>query len=182
MTTVAGNCHISFKQDAYVARDMFSATSPTQSTDEPVLQRQRLMRICAMATEPELAAAMAQLVPVLTFEVVRAPQVGLVMVRGRIGGSEQPFNLGEATVTRASVQLPTGEMGHAYLLGRDLQKSYLAAAIDAAGQNRDYAAQLEDCLITPVSHRISAAQATRQSQTEATRVNFFTLVRGEDAR
>ena len=36
---------------------------------------------------------------------LRAAETGLVMLRGRIGGDGDPFNLGEATVTRAAVQI-----------------------------------------------------------------------------
>ena len=50
---------------------------------------------------------------------LRAAESGLVMVRGRIGGDGAPFNLGEATVTRATVRLASGEVGFAYVLGRD---------------------------------------------------------------
>ena len=161
---------------------MTSATSSNRSTSEPVQRRQRLMGICAAATTAELAAAFSGLVPSLVVNVVRAPQIGLVMVRGRMGGSERPFNLGEATVTRATIRLASGEVGHSYLLGRDLERARLAAAIDAAAQRLDYAAQLEEYLVGPVSMRVAAEVARRQSETEATRVNFFTLVRGEDAR
>ena len=57
------------------------------------------------------------------FHRVRGPETGLVMVRGRAGGGGNPFNLGEATVTRATVRLETGEVGHAYCLGRDGDKA-----------------------------------------------------------
>lgn len=140
------------------------------------------MGICASASEAELAAAVGALSPSPGYDVVRAPEIGLVMVRGRIGGGNQPFNLGEATVTRACIRLATGETGHAYLLGRHPEKARLAALLDAAGQRGEFAALIEQHFVAPVSQRL-ATEATRlQSETEATRVNFFTLVRGEDAR
>src|SRR5690554_1401407 len=64
-------------------------------------------------------------------ETLRGPETGLVAVRGRIGGGGAPFNVGEATVTRATVRLATGEVGHAYLLGRDGERTRLAATVDA---------------------------------------------------
>ena len=45
-------------------------------------------------------------------ELLRGPETGLVTVRGRIGGGGAPFNLGEATVTRASIRLEDGTVGH----------------------------------------------------------------------
>ncbi|MEP6280903.1 MAG: phosphonate C-P lyase system protein PhnG, partial [Nitratireductor sp.] len=64
-------------------------------------------------------------------ELVRGPETGLVMLRGRMGGGGAAFNLGEATVTRATVRLATGEVGHAYALGRDRDKVRIAATVDA---------------------------------------------------
>jgi alpha-D-ribose 1-methylphosphonate 5-triphosphate synthase subunit PhnG len=162
---------------------MSAAHPPSVRTDnDPVPSRQRLMRLCAAASEAELSAAVDALSPLPAFDTVRAPEAGLVMVRGRIGGSQQPFNVGEATVTRACIQLATGETGHSYLLGRHEKKARLAAILDAAGQRAEFAAQIEEHLIRPVSQRVAAQTAQRQCETEATRVNFFTLVRGEDAR
>jgi alpha-D-ribose 1-methylphosphonate 5-triphosphate synthase subunit PhnG len=163
---------------------MFAANAPHNpiADDEPMQRRQRLMGICVAASLTELSSAVAALTALPGFEELRAPEIGLVMVRGRIGGGPQLFNLGEATVTRACIRLATGETGHAYLLGRHKEKARLAAILDAAGQRREFAAKIEDHFIAPVSQRVVAAHARRQSETEATRVNFFTLVRGEDAR
>lgn len=51
------------------------------------------------------------------------------MVRGRIGGDGRPFNLGEGTVTRATVRLASGETGFAYHLGRDASKAIIDVAV-----------------------------------------------------
>jgi alpha-D-ribose 1-methylphosphonate 5-triphosphate synthase subunit PhnG len=76
------------------------------------------MRVCAEATEADLETAIAKLGGEPAFEELRPPQTGLVMLRGRIGGSGSAFNLGEATVTRAVVKLQSGAVGYSYLLGR----------------------------------------------------------------
>ena len=150
--------------------------------DDLVRRRRQLMRLCASASAAELAATVDALAPSPAHDVVRAPETGLVMVRGRMGGSAQPFNLGEATVTRACIRLATGEFGHAYLLGRHPEKARLAAIIDAAGQRGEFTARIDEHLVVPVTGREAAETARRQGETEATRVDFFTLVRGEDAR
>src|ERR1700736_806773 len=76
-------------------------------------------------------------------EILREPENGLVMVRGRIGGDGAPFNLGEATVTRAAVRLSTGEVGFGYTLGRDRQKAQMIALCDALVQSEEFASVVE---------------------------------------
>jgi alpha-D-ribose 1-methylphosphonate 5-triphosphate synthase subunit PhnG len=102
------------------------------------------------------------------------------MVRGRIGGDGQPFNVGEATVTRAAVRLASGEVGFSYLLGRDRERARLAAICDALWQNEAKRAAVERHVLAPIRARAEAEGARQRAQTAATRVDFFTLVRGED--
>jgi len=138
------------------------------------------MRVCAEATEYELQAALASLGELPSYRVLRAPQTGLVMLRGRAGGNGQPFNLGEATVTRAAVQLQSGTVGFAYLLGRSQARARLAALVDALGQDAHYRARLDATLVEPVQARRARERASVRADTAATKVEFFTLVRGED--
>jgi len=148
-------------------------------SSEAIAARQTLMRVCAQARQAEIAQALEVLGPLPEAEDIRAPECGLVMLRGRIGGDGAPFNLGEATVTRAAVRM--GEtLGYGYLLGRCPQKARLAAIVDALGQDADWRARLEDVLVAPVSARRAAEQQAQAAETAKTRVNFFTLVRGED--
>jgi alpha-D-ribose 1-methylphosphonate 5-triphosphate synthase subunit PhnG len=142
--------------------------------------RQRLMRICSQASVAELSAALARLAPLPSIEVVRQPEVGLIMLRGRMGGDGAPFNAGEATMTRAVVRLASGELGFSYLLGRSLERARLAAIVDALGQNSRFRDRLEIVLLAPVMRRVHAQRSVQRAETAATRVQFFTLVRGED--
>ena len=66
-------------------------------------------------------------------EDLREPENGLVMVRGRVGGDGAPFNLGEATVSRAAVRLSTGEVGFGYTLGRDRHEGEADRAVRCHG-------------------------------------------------
>ena len=109
---------------------------------------------------------------------VRGPEVGLVMLRGRAGGGGAPFNLGEATVSRASVRIVTGQVGHGYCLGRDLAKAEIIAVIDALWQ-RDPAA-VESGIIVPLRQLASDADQKRRDESAATKVDFFTMVRGDN--
>ena len=142
--------------------------------------RQRLMRICSQASIAELSAALEQLAPLPLIEIIRQPEVGLIMLRGRIGGDGTPFNAGEATITRAVVRLASGEIGFSYLLGRSLERARLAATVDALGQSSRFRDGLETALVAPVTRRVEQERSTQRAETAATRVQFFTLVRGED--
>lgn len=111
---------------------------------------------------------------------VRGPEIGAVMVRGRIGGGGAPFNLGETSVTRATVKLASGEVGHSIVLGRDLRKARMVAHLDALGQVPAWQAVIEAGIVAPAIALETEARRQRAEETEATRVDFFTLVRGED--
>jgi alpha-D-ribose 1-methylphosphonate 5-triphosphate synthase subunit PhnG len=111
---------------------------------------------------------------------IRGPEIGMVMLRGRAGGGGAVFNLGEATVTRASVKLTTGEVGHAIVLGRHPQKASIVAHLDALSQLPDWVRVIETNFVTPALAEQDAAQIRQAEETEATRVDFFTMVRGED--
>ncbi|MBV9655067.1 MAG: phosphonate C-P lyase system protein PhnG [Acetobacteraceae bacterium] len=137
------------------------------------------MAVCAEATRPELEAALRCVNYPGTVTDLRRPETGLVMTRGRIGGDGAPFNLGEATVTRATVRLADDATGFAYLLGRDLERARAAATLDALWQLADWREAVERALV-PVGERLEAERALSARQTAATRVDFFTLVRGED--
>ncbi|MEW6633212.1 MAG: phosphonate C-P lyase system protein PhnG [Pseudomonadota bacterium] len=113
-------------------------------------------------------------------ELLRGPETGLVTVRGRIGGGGAPFNVGEATVTRATVRLPSGQVGHSYALGRDKEKAKLAAIADALWQDPAHREAVETKLIAPMRAALEAAHEKRRVETAATKVDFFTMVRGED--
>lgn len=130
-----------------------------------------------IATAP--AARVAALLPDLPdHHVLRRPETGTVMVRGRSGGTGAPFNLGEITVTRASVQIG-GAVGHGYVQGRDRDHALRAAILDALLQT-DAAARMQDTVIAPLAAERQARRDQRAARAAATRVEFFTLVRGED--
>ncbi len=111
---------------------------------------------------------------------VRGPETGLITLRGRIGGGGAPFNFGEATVTRATVRLASGEVGHSYSLGRDKEKARLAAILDAAWQSPTWRSAVEEKIVAPLRAAAEAGDTRKRAETAATRVDFFTMVRGED--
>jgi alpha-D-ribose 1-methylphosphonate 5-triphosphate synthase subunit PhnG len=110
---------------------------------------------------------------------LREPENGLVMVRGRIGGNGAPFNLGEATVSRAAVRLNSGEVGFGYAFGRDLEKARMIALCDAMVQSRAYADAVETNVLVPLRAAMVANRDRKSAEAAATRVDFYTMVRGE---
>jgi alpha-D-ribose 1-methylphosphonate 5-triphosphate synthase subunit PhnG len=137
------------------------------------------MGVCAEATEVELEVALASLGELPAVQELRAPETGLVMVRGRIGGTGRPFNLGELSVTRAAVRLANGCTGIAYLIGRSPRRARLAALLDALAQDPGYRTRLEANLIAPVLARVTEEDRALRADVAATKVDFFTLVRGD---
>ena len=136
------------------------------------------MAVLNQASAATLAALWQNWADKPAFQRVRGPETGLVMVRGRAGGGGDPFNLGEATVTRATVRLATGEVGHAFCLGRDGDKATHAALFDALFQQQP--ARVEAEVLAPLRAAQAAADRQSREETAATRVDFFTMVRGDD--
>ncbi len=149
-------------------------------TDEDSRQERRkaAMQVLARSASAEIAERLDAVV-LPPHENLREPENGLVMVRGRIGGDGAPFNIGEATVSRAAVQLASGEIGFGYVLGRDGDKARMIALCDALIQSRDYGPAIEAQVVAPLRAMMTARRDQRAAEAAATRVDFYTMVRGE---
>jgi alpha-D-ribose 1-methylphosphonate 5-triphosphate synthase subunit PhnG len=141
-------------------------------------QRKAAMAVLAHSDAADISGRL-DAVALPAHENLREPENGLVMVRGRIGGDGAPFNLGEATVSRAAVRLSTGEVGFGYTLGRDRQKARMIALCDAMLQSDQFARSVEANVIAPLRAAMVANRSRKAAETAATRVDFYTLVRGE---
>ncbi|SDR33181.1 alpha-D-ribose 1-methylphosphonate 5-triphosphate synthase subunit PhnG [Rhizobiales bacterium GAS113] len=140
------------------------------------------MSILVEATAAELAEAEGAIGPLPGFRHLRSPEAGLVMLRGRVGGAGASFNIGEATVTRCLVVTEAGTEGAAYHLGRDLARAEKAALFEALSRDADWRDKVEAALLAPVRERLAGEREAAAEKTAATRVEFFTMVRGEDQR
>jgi alpha-D-ribose 1-methylphosphonate 5-triphosphate synthase subunit PhnG len=141
-------------------------------------QRQAAMTVLAHSDAAGIARHL-DAIAVPAYENLREPENGLVMVRGRIGGDGAPFNLGEATVSRTAVRLATGEIGFGYVLGRDRQKAEMIALCDALLQSEEFADAIEQNVLAPLRAAMISERNRKAAETAATRVDFYTLVRGE---
>jgi alpha-D-ribose 1-methylphosphonate 5-triphosphate synthase subunit PhnG len=146
--------------------------------EPPRYERRAWLSVLAKARADELASAWSALDERPDYQALRAPEVGLVLVRGRMGGLGDAFNLGEMTLTRAAVRLTSGEAGLAYVAGRDRRHAEIAAAVDAMMQSPALRERVEG----PVIARLDVAQRERRElgarKAAATKVDFFTMVTG----
>jgi len=142
--------------------------------------RRRWLSVLAQAPVGEVEAHWRAVANPPAYRMLRWPETGLVMVRGRAGGTGTRFNVGEMTVTRCAVQLEGGAVGLAYVRGRDRRHAELAALFDALLQDPARREALDRAVVTP----LAAAQAARRHATAErvapSRVEFFTMVRGDE--
>lgn len=151
-------------------------SNPASTAVGDTVARRDWMGLLARARPDQLAALMPE-TPAHAF--LRPPEVGAVMVRGRVGATGAPFNLGEMTITRCTLRLECGAVGHAHVQGRDKAHATRAAIIDALMQT-DTAADLRARVLDPLARTETDRRRARAEKAAATKVEFFTMVRGED--
>jgi len=148
---------------------------PQRGADLATEARRRWMGLLARAGAEAIRALLADAPPLPPHARLRGPETGLIMARGRAGGDGAPFNLGEMTVTRCSVRLASGQIGHAYVAGRDAAQAELAAVLDAALQDPALAPSLLARVIAPLAEAEAGLRAAEAARAAATRVEFFTM-------
>ncbi|PYF12755.1 alpha-D-ribose 1-methylphosphonate 5-triphosphate synthase subunit PhnG [Rhodobacter viridis] len=152
-------------------------SAPVSNAASDTSARAATLSLLARAPGVRLATLLPDLPP---FDWLRRPEVGAVMLRGRMGaGGGAPFNLGEMTVTRCALRLADGTVGHAAVQGRDKGHATRVAVIDALMQGED-AVRIETAVLAPLRAEEAARRRLRAEKAAATKVEFFTLVRGED--
>ena len=139
--------------------------------------RKRWMSILAKSSFEDLHSLWQNLPNKPAWTHVRPPEIGMVMLRGRMGGTGNRFNLGEMTVTRCSVGLESGVLGHGYVSGRNKKHAEIAAVIDALMQRGDRAETIEHSVIKPLELRHQQSRETASRKAAATKVEFFTVAR-----
>jgi alpha-D-ribose 1-methylphosphonate 5-triphosphate synthase subunit PhnG len=151
------------------------AAPQTARPEAPEQARRHWMSVLARATADELEGCLADHGGAATYQRLRGPESGLVMVRGRAGGGGAPFNLGEMTVTRCTVRTAAGQVGHAYVAGRDARQAELAAVIDALLQDPARGAALRDGVIARLAAGQAASRTEVAQKAAATKVQFFAM-------
>lgn len=139
--------------------------------------RQRAHGLIARSPAESVRAVFAQMPDLPATDLVRPSDIGLIMVRGRIGGEGARFNFGELPVARAAVRLRSGKVGIGYVAGRDSDHAELAALADAMVQDDDWRDMLEDKVLAPLASQMAERKAIIARKAAATKVDFFTMVR-----
>lgn len=149
------------------------------------IQRQRWMAVLARAGAAELESALPAIAEAAgelpAYQLIRRPEIGMAMVRARAGGTGAAFNLGEMTMTRCTLRSATGFVGTAYVAGRSQRQAELAALLDALLQDPRHQAKLLAIVIDPLARAQDLRRRRRVDRSAPTRVDFLTVVRGEDS-
>jgi alpha-D-ribose 1-methylphosphonate 5-triphosphate synthase subunit PhnG len=147
-------------------------------TTKATFERQRWLAALAQAERGALERHAAWLAE-YSFEWLRAPEIGLAMVRGRIGGEGDRFNLGEATVTRCAVRHQPARgpatAGVGYVLGRDPARCEWVARFDALLQVTTLSDLLKQEVIEPLRAATASSRAEQWARTASSTVRFYTL-------
>lgn len=143
--------------------------------------RRRWMGVLAKAAPFQVETFCERLNPLPSYEWLRKPESGLVMVRARAGGTGAKFNVGEMSVTRCALRTASGATGIAYVQGRSARHAELAAIVDAMMQDDARHIDAEAAVIAPLERLQSARHALTVGKAAQTRVDFYTVARAEGA-
>lgn len=141
--------------------------------------RQRWMAVLAKSSLKDLEAVLNRLPRKPLYHFIRQPETGAIMVRARAGGSGVKFNLGEMTITRCLVKIDSGQIGCGYVMGRDHRHAELASVFDGLLQDETHRPKMLNSIIAPLEDIIRDRTERSSRKTAATKVDFFTMVRGE---
>jgi alpha-D-ribose 1-methylphosphonate 5-triphosphate synthase subunit PhnG len=161
---------------------MADRTEPRQ--EQGITARQSWLAVLAKASLPRLEAAWEALDDQPAHRILRPSETGLVMLRGRIGGSGRTFNFGEMTMTRVAIQLldPAGNVGHTgfgHVAGRSARRAELVALFDALLQDSARHDAVAATVVAPLARAEAAAKTAQTAKIMTSKVDFFTMVRGE---
>lgn len=149
------------------------------STPFTVQQRQEWMRLLAMAPTQELEIFWDNYQNKPEYQILRQPEVGLAMLKAQSCGNGQPFHFGEIPLSRSAVNI-AGKVGHGYVQGRSTSHALHMAICDALLQDDASRETLEQTLLAPIIQGLNNREKQREAALLKTKVDFFTMVRGED--
>lgn len=147
---------------------------------EQQTDRQRWLSVLAHSSAAMLEAHWQALNLQPAFTLIRPAEIGLTRLQARMGATGKRFVMGDATVTRAVVQLDDGTLGYSYLLGRDKAHAERCALLDALLQQPETRSLLEEKIITPLAAWRDEQRQLRAREIASSKVDFFTLVRGDN--
>ena len=141
-------------------------------------KRKSWMSLLATSNQSDLLNLWEQKKLKVNYVWLRTPEIGSIMAQGRMGVTGDKFNIGEVTITRCSLKLNCGTIGHSYVQGRSKKKAEISALCDALMQTK-MSKEINKNIIIPLGKIKKDNKDKILSKAEATKVDFFTLVRGE---
>ncbi|WP_321494074.1 phosphonate C-P lyase system protein PhnG [uncultured Desulfobacter sp.] len=141
--------------------------------------RQNWIRLLSNADVTDLGTAFTALESGVSWHCITGPETGLLMVQARADGTGGRFYMGEVSVTKCVVEIDATYMGYGMVTGSDRDHARLAALLDALLQHPAYHDELENGLLARLAEKQKKAARDLESCVAPTRVNFFTLKRGE---
>ena len=141
-------------------------------------KRKSWMSLLATSSQSDLLNLWEQKKIKVNYVWLRTPEIGSIMAQGRMGVTGDKFNIGEVTITRCSLKLNCGTIGHSYVQGRSKKKAEISALCDALMQTK-MSKEINKNIIIPLEKIKKDNKHKILSKSEATKVDFFTLVRGE---
>ena len=141
-------------------------------------KRKSWMSLLATSSQSDLLNLWEQKKIKVNYVWLRTPEIGSIMAQGRMGVTGDKFNIGEVTITRCSLKLNCGTIGHSYVQGRSKKKAEISALCDALMQTK-MSKEINKNIIIPLEKIKKDNKDKNLSKAEATKVDFFTLVRGE---
>jgi alpha-D-ribose 1-methylphosphonate 5-triphosphate synthase subunit PhnG len=159
-----------------------TGTQPEAAAQDKATQAARAawLRVLALAAPQALEQAVGRLGALPVYRLLRKPESGMAMVRGRAGGTGAQFNLGEVSVTRCAVTLDPGVVGVGYVQGRTHRQAEQIAVLDALLQLPDWHERVQAEVVAPLANAHAARGEHEAAVAAQTKVEFFTMVRGED--
>jgi alpha-D-ribose 1-methylphosphonate 5-triphosphate synthase subunit PhnG len=141
--------------------------------------RKKLLSVLAKSSKNHIVDQWKSLNISTDYKFLKKPEIGMVMVRARAAGHGENFNMGEMTVTRCVVQLDSNEIGYGYTAGREKEKSKLIAIIDALFQKEAFRDVISSNILQPLIVLQEKKETHNKIKTDTSKVNFFTMVRGD---
>lgn len=160
--------------------DVIHDATPESTPMTNIADRRTALGILARSPAGLLAERFARMEECPDFTWLRKPETGTLMLRGRIGGDGELFNVGEATLTRCTLRIADGTVGIGTVLGRNAAKAQQVALCDALLQRPESAGRVLAEVIGPLAEAEHARHAQEAAEVAASRVDFFTVARGED--
>ncbi|MFH2093346.1 MAG: phosphonate C-P lyase system protein PhnG [Pseudomonadota bacterium] len=149
------------------------------TTKTQTINREDWIGLLGSADPADLESALEKLNHSIEFTHIVKPETGMLMVQAKADGSNSRFNLGEITVSKCILEINGQYMGAGWTMGSNLRHAELAALFDGLFQDPLLQETLNQTLIPLLKDKQLAKDERRLKDAADTKVEFFTLKRGE---